>query len=148
MIILRIWKYLVKVTEELGTAVIITTHYIEETREAHRVGLMRGGKLLAEESPEYLIQNFNTESLEETFLILCRMQEEDQFPNTRRQRTRKNSDVLSVEYKNGEENIFSLVNKLGKLKQPKILKNNQTVNKKRVKALFVKHWIQYSRNLR
>lgn len=38
---------------------MITTHYIEEARKADRVGLMRNGKLLAEESPDYLIEQFN-----------------------------------------------------------------------------------------
>ena len=31
---------------------IITTHYVDEARGAARVGFMRGGKLLAEDSPQ------------------------------------------------------------------------------------------------
>ena len=31
---------------------IITTHYVDEARGANRVGFMRGGKLLAEDSPQ------------------------------------------------------------------------------------------------
>lgn len=32
-----IWNFLVKIAKEEGTAVIITTHYIEEAKQAHRV---------------------------------------------------------------------------------------------------------------
>lgn len=50
---------------------IITTHYIEEARQAHYVGLMRQGRLLAENSPEQLLAQYNMETLEEVFLKLC-----------------------------------------------------------------------------
>lgn len=51
--------------------VIITTHYIEEARQAHVVGLMRHGRLLAEASPEDLLIEHRLETLEEVFLKLC-----------------------------------------------------------------------------
>ncbi len=38
------------------TTIVITTHYIEEARQAHRVGMMRFGKLLAEGHPEDLLR--------------------------------------------------------------------------------------------
>lgn len=38
---------------------MITTHYIEEARKADRVGLMRNGKLLAEQSPDFLLECYN-----------------------------------------------------------------------------------------
>ncbi|KAJ8945137.1 hypothetical protein NQ318_001602 [Aromia moschata] len=72
----RIWNYLVEITEKENVSVIITTHYIEEARQAHKIGLMREGRLLAEESPTRLLTIFNTETLEEVFLILSRRQEE------------------------------------------------------------------------
>lgn len=33
----NIWDYLVKITEEEKKTIIITTHYIEEARQAHSV---------------------------------------------------------------------------------------------------------------
>lgn len=65
-----------EITEKERVAVIITTHYIEECRQAHRIGLMREGRLLAEESPSKLLTLFGTDSLEEVFLILSKRQEE------------------------------------------------------------------------
>ena len=48
-----IWKHLMEISkpdEKTGkaTTIVITTHYIEEARQANRVGMMRFGKLLAE----------------------------------------------------------------------------------------------------
>lgn len=42
---------------------------------------MREGRLLAEESPNRLLQIFNTDTLEEVFLILSRRQEEGRLSN-------------------------------------------------------------------
>uniref|UniRef100_A0A6B2E541 Putative abc transporter n=1 Tax=Phlebotomus kandelakii TaxID=1109342 RepID=A0A6B2E541_9DIPT len=70
----NIWDHLVEITRPGQKTVIITTHYIQETRQAHLIGLMRGGKLLAEESPDNLLQQFNCQSLEDVFLKLAVMQ--------------------------------------------------------------------------
>lgn len=51
--------------------VVITTHYIEEARQANVVGLMRHGKLLAEDSPDNLMAQHGMDNLEDVFLKLC-----------------------------------------------------------------------------
>jgi ABC-type Fe3+/spermidine/putrescine transport system ATPase subunit len=66
-----IWHHLVTLTQTERITVIITTHYIEEARQANVVGLMRRGRLLAENSPEDLLVQHNLETLEEVFLKLC-----------------------------------------------------------------------------
>lgn len=50
---------------------IVTTHYIEEARQANVVGLMRQGRLLAENSPDQLMIDHNLDTLEDVFLKLC-----------------------------------------------------------------------------
>ncbi|CAG9865018.1 unnamed protein product [Phyllotreta striolata] len=70
----NIWNHLVEITKYGRTTVIITTHYIDETRQAHLIGLMRGGYFLAEESPSRLITQFGVQSLEDVFLKLSVMQ--------------------------------------------------------------------------
>ncbi|XP_050310150.1 ABC transporter G family member 20 [Anthonomus grandis grandis] len=70
----NIWNHLVEITKHGRKTVIITTHYIDETRQAHLIGLMRGGYFLAEESPEQLITQFGAESLEDVFLKLSVIQ--------------------------------------------------------------------------
>ena len=45
---------------------------IDEAGKADRVGLMRNGKLLAEDDPSVLMSTHDTNSLEEVFLKLCK----------------------------------------------------------------------------
>lgn len=68
-----IWDYLVTLSKEERLTVIITTHYIEEARAANLVGLMRFGRILIEESPEYLLKRYNYPTLEEVFLKVCEL---------------------------------------------------------------------------
>ncbi|XP_025018058.1 ABC transporter G family member 20 [Tetranychus urticae] len=66
-----IWQHLVTLTQAEKITVIITTHYIEEARQANVVGLMRHGHLLAENAPEELLRQYRMETLEDVFLKLC-----------------------------------------------------------------------------
>ncbi|XP_076032357.1 ABC-type transporter snustorr [Oratosquilla oratoria] len=66
-----IWEHLISVCRTSRTTIIITTHYIEEARQADRVGLMRAGRLLAETSPKNLMAYYGINSLEDIFLKLC-----------------------------------------------------------------------------
>ncbi len=69
----KIWEHLVEITK-LGVTIILTTHYIDEAGMASRVGLMRNGKLLAQDSPSSLMETHGHTSLEDTFLQLCKRQ--------------------------------------------------------------------------
>ena len=67
----RLWDHLQEISSN-GTSIVITTHYIDEARNANRVGLMRDGVLLAEDSPQSVMDSQSASSLEEAFLALCR----------------------------------------------------------------------------
>ena len=67
----KIWQHLLQLAKLSSKTIIITTHYIEEARHASRVGLMRSGKLLAEERPGVLLSRYGATSLEEVFTKLC-----------------------------------------------------------------------------
>lgn len=54
----RIWNILEDYVSDQRASVLITTHYIEETRRAQRVGFMRRGHLLAENSPANLLKMY------------------------------------------------------------------------------------------
>ncbi|XP_053619421.1 ABC transporter G family member 23 isoform X2 [Plodia interpunctella] len=69
-----IWDHLVEITKGGRTTVIITTHYIDETKQANIIGLMRGGRFLAEEAPSELIRRYQADSLEDVFLKLSVLQ--------------------------------------------------------------------------
>ena len=67
----RIWDHLQEIAAN-GTTIVITTHYIDEAGKANRVGLMRDGILLAEDTPQSVMDSQSASSLEEAFLALCR----------------------------------------------------------------------------
>ncbi|TDH01505.1 hypothetical protein EPR50_G00181280 [Perca flavescens] len=67
----KIWQHLVQIVKTGKVSVIITTHYIEEARQANVVGLMRNGRLLAEGPPDALMKQHNATTLEHAFLQLC-----------------------------------------------------------------------------
>ena len=69
-----IWKHLELLCAN-GLTVIVTTHYIEEAKNALRVGFMRSGRLLAEDSPEELRQLHGLNTLEAVFLKLSQIDE-------------------------------------------------------------------------
>ncbi|KAI0241754.1 ABC transporter G family member 20 [Lamellibrachia satsuma] len=66
-----IWDHMLEISQSRKTTIIITTHYVEEARQANMVGLMRDGRLLAESPPDDLLQVHNLQSLEDVFLRLC-----------------------------------------------------------------------------
>ncbi|KAG4068799.1 hypothetical protein HA402_002490 [Bradysia odoriphaga] len=70
----NIWNHLIHLSKTAETTIIITTHYIEEARQAHMIGLMRGGRFLAEESPQRLMAMHSCNNLESIFLTLSREQ--------------------------------------------------------------------------
>ena len=70
-----IWSHLIQLSSEQKKAILITTHYIEEARQANIVSFMRNGKLLAEDSPSNLLDICRLETLEQVFLKLCKKDE-------------------------------------------------------------------------
>lgn len=70
----NIWEYLIDLSKTKKTTIIITTHYIEETRQANTIGLMRGGKFLAEQSPDEMLEAHMCDTLEDVFLKLSKLQ--------------------------------------------------------------------------
>ena len=67
----NIWNHLLQLAKVNNKTIIITTHYIEEARQATRVGLMRAGRLLAEDRPSTLLAKYGLNTLEDVFLRLC-----------------------------------------------------------------------------
>ncbi|KAG5324788.1 ABCGN protein, partial [Acromyrmex heyeri] len=90
----RIWDYMIQITQEENITVLITTHYIEETKDANKIGLIRCGKLLAESAPQELLEQFQCSSLEETFLKLCNIQNNTVTLNEAQEGENTSSDVL------------------------------------------------------
>lgn len=65
------WKYFSRLKES-GKTIVMTTHYMDEAVRCDIVGMMRAGKLIAEGSPETLMEETSTRNLEDAFLSYSR----------------------------------------------------------------------------
>lgn len=66
-----IWEHLEELVQVEETTVIITTHYIEEAKGCDTLGILRHGKLLAEENPQVLMNKYSSPTLEQVVVQLC-----------------------------------------------------------------------------
>ncbi|MFC3884411.1 ABC transporter ATP-binding protein [Bacillus songklensis] len=63
-----IWTELEHLRKE-GTAIIVTTHVMDEADKCQRLGMIRDGKLIAVGSPSELKRQTGSSSIEEAFLV-------------------------------------------------------------------------------
>ncbi|CAL7937627.1 unnamed protein product [Xylocopa violacea] len=127
----NIWNYLEKMTREENVTVVITTHYIEEAKQANKIGLLRDGKLLAESSPDNLLEKYQTESLEEAFLKLSELQTRNQLPSEPSSATDELTTIVEASKDNYTTRNY----------------NRQKSNTlKRCRALLIKNGLQFARH--
>ena len=68
------WRYFERL-RDAGITILITTRYMDEASHCNRIGFMRDGRLIAEGSPQELLQLTHTESLEDAFLSFSKTEE-------------------------------------------------------------------------
>ncbi|AHV98619.1 ABC transporter ATP-binding protein [Paenibacillus sabinae] len=64
---MSIWKEL-RALNERGTTIVLTTHVMDEAEKCDRLGMIREGHLLAEDTPANLLRATGSSSIEEAFL--------------------------------------------------------------------------------
>ncbi|CAG9856408.1 unnamed protein product [Phyllotreta striolata] len=141
----KIWSYLIDITKRENLSVIITTHYIEECRQADKIGLMRDGRLLTEDSPANLLRTFNTDTLEEVFLSLSRQQEAGVLPE-------KSQAIGSFVESSLHDSAASVPSDWQRYSSTEGLTKQSRgnfgfVNKRRMNAMFDKNLKQFYRNV-
>jgi ABC-type multidrug transport system ATPase subunit len=127
----RIWNHLVDLTLTKKTTVLLSTHYIEETRQSDRIGLMRNGVLVAEDSPQIIMGKLDTNSLEEAFLKLSVNQESSGEIVT----SVGDIGLQMLDCKPSTSNKTDQESKKTKKRRPKIMR-----------ALLVKNFVEVVRN--
>ncbi|XP_018359977.1 PREDICTED: ABC transporter G family member 20-like [Trachymyrmex cornetzi] len=140
----NIWAYLIQITEENGITALITTHYIEEAKDANRIGLMRCGKLLVESTPQKLLNQFQCSSLEETFLKLCEAQNNTVTLNEAQESKVEciNSNGLyQNENKYEQTKVYA-----GTMSKYRAVSERRVSRLRRFKALLIKNGIQFLRH--
>jgi ABC-2 type transport system ATP-binding protein len=65
---IELWQYIRRLHEQ-GTTILLTTHYLEEAQElCQDIALIRGGRLLARDSPSGLLESFEADSLADVYV--------------------------------------------------------------------------------
>lgn len=138
----RIWDHLIKLTTTRHTTVIITTHYIEEAKQANTIGLMRNGKLLIEKSPEELLHQFNSQNFEDIFFQLCKM-EKDLKTSPTSSFHDEHLEMVEIPLNTSQNQLITST------KSTNLLKSNDCQNclsLRRTNALLIKNWRQFTGN--
>ncbi|CAK1540981.1 unnamed protein product [Leptosia nina] len=147
----KIWDYLSEVASR-GTSVIITTHYIDETKQANTIGLLRDGQLLAQDSPSEILRRFDSTTLEEAFLKMALIQNESNRTNRRRSTLTSSPDVIP-ESSIADDSRFQSTEEFNVVTSSRDVltkKDNaldlKSKRKGRYKAVFIKSIQQFARH--
>ncbi len=62
------WEILIELSREEGVTIFISTHFMNEGERCDRISLMHAGKVLAEGSPDSLVEKKGASNLEEAFI--------------------------------------------------------------------------------
>ncbi|MFE6702022.1 ABC transporter ATP-binding protein [Streptomyces sp. NPDC057718] len=65
-----LWDLFHRLAADRGTALLISSHVMDEAERCHRLLLMRDGRILAEDTPDALRRRTGTATVEEAFLRL------------------------------------------------------------------------------
>ena len=68
------WDYFAQLNKE-GVTIIVSTHHLDEASRCARLGLMRNGVLLAQDSPQEVLRQSGQDNMEEAFLYFANRQE-------------------------------------------------------------------------
>jgi ABC-2 type transport system ATP-binding protein len=68
---LAFWDYFARLNAE-GTTLIVSTHHLDEAVRCNRLGMVRAGRTIAEDTPDGIMSLTGAKTLEEAFLIIAR----------------------------------------------------------------------------
>jgi len=72
---LAFWEYFARLAAD-GTTLIVSTHHLDEAVRCDRLGMIRDGKTIAEDTPQHLMAATQSATLEEAFLRIARRSNE------------------------------------------------------------------------
>ena len=68
------WDYFHQLNRE-GVTIIVSTHHLDEAARCTRLGLMRSGELLAQDTPDELLKKSGKADMEDAFLYFAKREE-------------------------------------------------------------------------
>lgn len=145
-----IWKHLENLCTQKGLTVILTTHYIEEARAAETVGFMRNGQMLVQSTPDALLRQYSSPTLEDVFLKLAQAQ--DQSIKIKKSIERKRSESMpkdvKLEHNNSINKNYHPTANITPTYKSSVIEGKQPsyFDVGRFKALFNKNLLTIQRN--
>jgi ABC-2 type transport system ATP-binding protein len=73
---LAFWEYFARLNTE-GVTIIVSTHHLDEASRCTRLGLLRAGVLLAQDTPQELLRQSGKSNMEDAFLHFASHQEQE-----------------------------------------------------------------------
>lgn len=64
------WQYLRKLVAQKDSTIILTTHYLEESRRADIIGFMKNGRILCEGEPNEVMHYYGAKNIEDAFATM------------------------------------------------------------------------------
>ena len=65
---MELWRY-IRLLHERGTTILLTTHYLEEAETlCEEIALIRGGQIVARDTPEGLRDTYDADSMDEVYV--------------------------------------------------------------------------------
>ena len=117
---------------------MITTHYIEEARDAANVAFMNYGTILRQSNPHKLLQEFSCKTLEMVFLLLC---EQRTNLDSKPVKPSEEEPIAEEQEKSSELTKDNL-----QLEEIKERKTNKKLDFMRIKAMIQKYYTLSIRN--
>jgi len=107
----RVWEYILELRQREGTAIFLTTHYMDEADKADRIAIIDHGKLVAMDTPERLKKLVGKD------IISVKTGDDDRAVEEIRLRyqieARCDSNGLTFEVASGEEFLPSFIKEFG-----------------------------------
>ena len=109
---------------------MITTHYIEEAKSAQNIAFMSDGTILRQSDPQTLLYEYNCQTLEAVFLLLC------QQKIHRKKSIKANEKIAETEQTAEEQPNDQQLEAIPK----DVSKHNKNVDITRIKAMLMKYY--------
>jgi ABC transporter len=101
-----VWNHLKQLTQKQNVTVLLSTHYVEEAKQSTHVGMMRNGVLIAEDRQQNFLDKLGVAHLDNAFIMLSRMQEDNPAPDM----TLARPKPLKISLKHQKKETYGVIN--------------------------------------
>ncbi|CAF1483882.1 unnamed protein product [Didymodactylos carnosus] len=145
----KIWNHLIEITLKSDVTALLTTHYVEEARQATLVSFMRRGQLLETGKPDELMHKYEQQTLEGVFLELSEERDHNDVNQNYSHQTKKASVPFIRRLKRCSESLLRTCHRKLSVKNKCSIGTRTCCNRsfaRSLGALLIKDVIKFQRN--